>query len=677
VSVWAPRAGRAEVVIERGGREVRRHPLVRRPDGLHAGRVPGLGVGGRYRVALDGGPAWPDPASRFQPEGVHGPSEVVDLAAYRWRERRWRGRPLAGSVFYELHVGTFTREGTYAAAARRLPYLAGLGVTAIELMPLHAFPGTRNWGYDPAALWAPAHAYGRPADLQRFVDLAHRHGLAVVLDVVYNHLSPSGAYVAAFDRDYLTRGHRSEWGAGINLDGPGSGAVREFILSNALLWLTDYRFDGLRVDATRFLRDAGEVHLMHDLVRRVREALPHREVLLIAEDARNWNRIVRPLSRGGFGFDAEWSFDLHHQWHAALTGERHHYYVDFAPRLAGVAKGLRQGWLLAGRTSRFHRGRWGSDPSDVPPSRLVAYLQSHDEVGNRPRGERLHRLADPRAVRAALAVLLCAPHTPMLFMGEEWAAGTPFLFFTDHATDLGRRVAASRAARFRRWPGFRTAAARARIPDPQARATFDACRLRWGEARREPHASALRWVRRLIALRRDEPALAATVEAASVRRRRPRAASFDARAIGDRALVLTRTAPGAPPIAVVAVLRGGAVVPLARLGRMGFRAGAGWEVVATSEDRGFAPAARPVRFVGGGTRTAIRFARAGAVILRGVRADPGARRRRKDGSGVARDRRDAASARRPRRAVSASSEASTPRASRRRPWRGTGPAGRP
>lgn len=617
--VRASHAREVTLLVETGARRGVAVEMPRAGAGWFEARVRGVRPGDRYRYLLDGRGPFPDPASRFQPDGVHGPSEVVDPAAWRWRHATWPVRPLEETVFYELHVGTFTRAGTFAAAARRLGDLARLGVTTLELMPLHAFPGTRNWGYDPGALWAPAHAYGRPEDLAAFVDEAHGHGLAVVLDVVFNHLSPDGAYVAAFDRNYLTTRHRSGWGAGINLDGPGSGAVRAFILGCALHWLGAYRMDGLRLDATRFLRDAGECHLMQDLVRAVRRAFPDRRVLLVAEDGRNSNRTVAPLARGGLGCDAEWSFDLHHQWHAALTGERHHYYADFAPRLAGVARALERGWLLDGRPSRFYGRRWGTPPRAVPPRRLVSYLQSHDETGNRPRGERLHRLAGPGAARAALAVLFAAPHTPMLFMGEEWAASTPFLFFTDHREPLGRRIAAARARMFARWPGGRTAAARARIPDPQARATFEACRLRWSEARRAPHAAMRRWVRALIALRASEPALRAVVgseaeRAAARRTGAGRVADFGARAAGDRVLALWRTAPGAAPIAVIAAPRGPARAELAKLGLPPV---ARWEVLMTSEDRAFVGEGRPARVALDARRARVSFARAGAVVLRG------------------------------------------------------------
>jgi len=609
--VYAPDARTAELVLdpERGadaaplpGPEPAPPPgarivaLADAGDGLREAFVPGAGAGTRYRYRLDGGPLFPDPASRRQPLGVHGPSEVVDPAGYEWRDAGWAGLTLPQMVLYELHVGTFTPDGTFAAAAAKLPWLRELGINTVELMPLHAFPGARNWGYDGAALFAPPAAYGTPDELRALVDDAHALGMAVLVDVVYNHVGPDGAYVAAFDRSLLKREGGTPWGSSMNMDGTRARAVRELFVQNALLWLREYHADGLRLDATAYLHDTSDPHFLAELGERLRTAAGTRPFTLVAEDDRNLNTLLAPRDQGGLGIDGVWNFYLHHQFHRVLTGERDVYYAGFRDSVRDLARALRSGWIYTGQRDPYHDAPRGTDPAGIAPWRFVSYLQNHDEVGNRPLGDRLPAICGLPAYRAAMALLLASPHTPLLFMGDEWAATAPFHFFTDHKPTIGAKVAAGRRAYFARWTGWRSPDKLAALRDPQDEATFDASRLDWSEPAREPHASALRWVKRLLALRRDEPALA------------PGTVAFDVTAIARRAVLLVRRAPKAPAIAVIAAFEAGRV-EVTPPGR-----GAAWQVLMTSEDLEHAPDADPPVIADGGT--AIEFHRPGAAVLR-------------------------------------------------------------
>jgi maltooligosyltrehalose trehalohydrolase len=607
--VPAPDAARVEIVLECGARAGESVPLSPDGRGAWAGTIDGVRAGDRYRVRLDRRGPWPDPASRRQPEGVHGPSEVVDPEAFAWTDAAWPGRALEELVLYECHVGAFTREGTFAAAAGRLAALADLGITALQLMPVHAFPGARNWGYDPAALWAPPDAYGVPDDLRRLVDRAHALGLAVHLDLVYNHLGPDGAYLPAFHPRWLRRGARTPWGAAVDLDGPDAALTRAFLLENAEHWVREYNVDGFRLDATRFLWDRAPRHVLGEIAERARAAAAPRAFVVVAEDARNLVATTRAESEGGLGMDAEWAFDLHHQAHRVLTGERDGCYVDHTDSVADLARCLARGWMLAGQPSRFHGGvAWGEEPAGVELRRLVAYLQSHDEVGNRPLGERLHHLVDLAAFRAASALCLVLPQTPLLFMGQEWAAGTPFHFFTDHPGRLGRRAAEGRRRLFEGWAGFGTRESLDLLPDPQAPRTFEESRLDWNEPEREPHASMLRFTRALLALRRDEPALRA--------RANP---SLRIETLDEGALAVLRAAEGAAPVVALVRLRGaGPCAAGALLDRAGIAAPA-WEAALTSEDAAFAHDPLPLRIERAPGGPVAYLQRPGAVVLRAGR----------------------------------------------------------
>ncbi len=503
-SVWAPAAGRADVEV--GGAV---HPM--RP-----GKRPGwwraevaAAAGTDYAFRLDGGEPLADPRSPWQPYGPAGKSRTYSHAAFAWTDSGWHGAPPQGAVVYELHVGTFTPEGTLDAAIGRLDYLAGLGVTVVELMPLAAFPGRHGWGYDGICLWAVHEPYGGPDALKRFVDACHGRGLAVFLDVVYNHVGP-GNQLAAFG-PYFTSAHVTPWGPAVNLDQPGSDEVRSFIVGNALMWLRDYHLDGLRLDAVHALEDRRAVHVLEELAVAVDSfaASARRTAVLIAETDRNDPRLITSREAGGFGLTAQWNDDFHHAMHAALTGERQGYYGDFGS-IAAVAKTLTRAYFHDGTWSSF-RGRTHGRPIDVrtvPAYRFVGFLQDHDQVGNRAAGDRVAAIlaAGPLRdglLRAAAGLVLTAPFTPMLFMGEEWGADTPWQFFTDHTDpSLAAAVSEGRSSEFAAhgWGP-------ADVPDPQDPRTFLRSKLDWTQPGREPYRSLLSWSRSLLALRRARPEL--------------------------------------------------------------------------------------------------------------------------------------------------------------------------
>jgi maltooligosyltrehalose trehalohydrolase len=550
--VWAPGHAAVDVVVYGPGAEDV-HPLAPEDRGWFSARVEGAGPGTRYTYRLDGGDAFPDPASRSQPDGVHEPSEVVDPAAFRWTDAGWTGVPLDELVIYELHVGTFTPEGTFDAVIGRLDELAELGVTAIEPMPVASFPGTRNWGYDGVCLYAPQASYGGPDGLRRLVDAAHARGLGVVLDVVYNHLGPEGNYLHAFTGGrYFTGRHRTPWGDAVNVDGPGSDAVREFIVHNALHWAREYHVDGLRLDATHAIVDDSPVHVLAEMRARVRASLPPgRHFAFIAEDERNERRVVLPPDEGGLGIDAVWADDLHHQLRRRLAGDHESYFADYTGSVDDIVRTLWRGWFYEGQHSPNHGRPRGTPAQGLPPTAFVHCIQNHDQVGNRALGDRLaHGIALP-AYRAAVALLLLSPYTPLLWMGQEWAASSPFLYFTDHPEELGRLVTEGRRAEFGKFSAFADPETRDRIPDPQAEDTFTRSKLDWDERGRMPHAGILALHRALLHLRRTHSAL----------RRRARD-SFAVAALGDAALALRRTGGDGAALLLVVCLDGALDVDL-------------------------------------------------------------------------------------------------------------------
>lgn len=496
--VWAPAP--ESVAVEVGGEVV---PMAPVGGGWREADVDWAAAGDDYRFVVDGD-ALPDPRSPYQPEGVHGPSRLIDHDAFPWTDGEWRGFHLPSAVVYELHVGTFTEEGTFEAVIPRLDHLVELGVTAVELLPVAEFPGARGWGYDGVDLFAPHHAYGGPNGFKKLVDACHHRGLGVVLDVVYNHLGPAGNYLSRFG-PYFTDRYATPWGEALNFDGRGSDEVRRFFVDNALSWLRDYHVDGLRLDAVHAIVDTSAVHLLEQIGLEVEElsAAVGRPLWLIAESDLNDPRVINRREVGGYGMDAQWSDDFHHALHAVLTGEKAGYYADFGG-LSQIATALQNGFVEAGDYSP-RRGRVHGRPllPGTPGWRLLGYLQNHDQVGNRAVGERSSHLMSAGRVKVGAALVLTAPFVPMLFQGEEWGASTPFQYFTDHQDpELGRLVSEGRRREFASF-GWQPED----VPDPQSPDTFERSRLQWSELDAEPHASFLAWHRSLIALRKSVPAL--------------------------------------------------------------------------------------------------------------------------------------------------------------------------
>ncbi len=496
--VWAPLP--QEVAVLADGRL---HPMTRLADGWWEATVAAAGPGCDYGFVLDGEGPFPDPRSPWQPRGVHGLSRRVDHGAFAWSDAGFRARPLSEAVVYELHLGTFTPEGTFAAAVARLDHLVELGITHVQLMPVNEFNGPRGWGYDGVDLFAPHHAYGSPDDLKRLVNACHVRGLAVLLDVVYNHLGPSGNYLGRF-APYFTPRYHTPWGEAVNVDGPDSDEVRAFFCANARQWLRDYHCDGLRLDAVHALLDTRAVTFLEELgveVRRLSAELG-RPLVLIPESDLNDPRLLWPPERGGLGLEAQWSDDFHHALHAALTGERAGYYQDFGA-LGDLAKALAQAYVYDGRPSVHRRRRHGRPPTGLGGHRFLAYAQNHDQIGNRAGGERLSQLVSPGRLKLAAALVLTSPFVPLLFQGEEWGARTPFLYFTAHPEPgLAKAVREGRRQEFAAfgWPPET-------IPDPQDPRTFARSQLDWSELAHPLHADLLDWHRRLLRLRQREPDL--------------------------------------------------------------------------------------------------------------------------------------------------------------------------
>jgi malto-oligosyltrehalose trehalohydrolase len=501
--LWAP--GQTRLLLEMKGEA---DPLAMQAleDGWHEVVTDAAASGTRYRFRLEDGTRVPDPASRHQPEGVHGPSEVVDPGRYAWADGDWQGRPWEQTVLYELHVGTFTLEGTFRAVIERLDHLMDLGVTAIQLMPVADFAGTRNWGYDGVLIYAPAAAYGRPDDLKALVDAAHARGLMVFLDVVYNHFGPDGNYISAYAPDFFTSRHKTPWGDAINYDGAQSRPVRDFMIENALYWLEEFHFDGLRLDAVHAIVDDSPEHLLDELARRVRGTVGReRHIHLILENEENEaHRLERTEDGRPRTYTAQWNDDAHHVLHVAATGEAAGYYGDYTGNTERLGRALAEGFGFQGEMMPY-RGKPRGEPSaHLPPSAFVAFVQNHDQVGNRAFGDRIDQVAPPEAVRALAAVYLLAPQIPMFFMGEEWAATQPFPFFCDFHDELGQAVREGRRGEFARFPEFQDEKARARIPDPIAAQTFHSAKLDWAAISREPHAGRLQLYRQLLEIRRRE-----------------------------------------------------------------------------------------------------------------------------------------------------------------------------
>jgi maltooligosyltrehalose trehalohydrolase len=504
--LWAPAARQVTVCLGSENRPVQRM-LDRQDQGWFELITEEAGPGSQYGFRIDDAREVPDPASRFQPRDVHGSSEVIDPSSFEWEDGEWRGRRWEEAVLYELHVGAFTSGGRFASASERLDHLADLGITALELMPVSDFPGQRNWGYDGVYSFAPDNIYGRPEDLKQFVQSAHARGIMVLLDVVYNHFGPEGNYLNSYAPQFFTNRHRTPWGSAINFDGPGSRTVRDFFIHNALYWLTEFHFDGLRLDAVHAILDDSTPHFLTELADTVRSTIePRRHVHLILENERNQSRYLR---RDGDcepqAYTAQWNDDIHHALHVLLTGERDGYYSDYSDRpLAHLGRSLVSGFAYQGEASLYGTGEKRGEPtSGLPPSAFVSFLQNHDQIGNRAFGERLITIADAQALRAATAILLLAPSPPLLFMGEEFGTETPFLFFCDFEKNLAKAVTAGRRNEFARFARFNDPASRAGIPDPNALSTFESSRLDWEVVVQSRHREWLSFYRRLLTLRRQ------------------------------------------------------------------------------------------------------------------------------------------------------------------------------
>jgi maltooligosyltrehalose trehalohydrolase len=524
--VWAPDAGAVDVVVEwpRGlvapldvRRDRPRPPggggdtvaMERQDDGTWVAFVPGAVPGARYGYLLDGRGPFPDPYSRSQPEGVHGLSEAVDPSGFEWHDARWRGLETRGLVIYQCHVGTATPEGTLDSLISQLDRLVTLGVNAVQLLPLAEFPGARGWGYDGVDPLAVTRNYGGPAALQRFIDAAHLQQRGVILDVVYNHFGPDGCYLREFSPAYFTDRHRTPWGEALNFDGPGNERVRRLVLDSALMWVHDFHVDGLRLDATHAIADDSEPHILAELSNTVHASLPAgRRVVLIAESADNDVRDLLPTSKHGHGMDVVYADDFHHALRRYLLGEREGYYADYDGTLPEVTRVIDQGWLYEGQPSQYRGNQPRGTPArEQPAPQFLFAIQNHDQVGNRAFGDRLHHRLDTDRYRVASALLLFLPFTPLLFMGQEFAASSPFQYFTDHTPELGRLVREGRRKEFRRFSAFADPAVRDSIPDPQAEATFLRSKLPLSEAATEPGAGIQRLYAALLELRRTDPVL--------------------------------------------------------------------------------------------------------------------------------------------------------------------------
>lgn len=504
--LWAPNARSVEVSLEASPRCELAMSAV--GEGWFEVSTRQASPGTRYRFRVDGLEPVPDPASRFQPASVHGPSEVIDAGGFEWTDALWQGRPWEDVVLYEMHTGTFTPEGTFRSAEPKLDYLAGVGVTAIEMMPVSSFPGERNWGYDGVLPYAPTSVYGRPEDLKHFINAAHAQNLMVFLDVVYNHFGPEGNYLPRYAPQFFTDRHHTPWGRAINFDGPLGRVVRDYFIHNALYWLEEFHLDGLRFDAVDAIVDDSHPDFLTELAETVRHRIGgDRYVHLILE---NGNNAADYLRRSVDGrprlFTAQWNDDIHHALHVLVTGEKDGYYCDYAENAARhLGRALAEGFSYQGEPSLYHAGQSRGEPSrELPPGCFVSFLQNHDQIGNRALGERITRLASRRALRAAVACLLLAPSPPLLFMGEEFGSETPFLFFCDFGPELGWKVRAGRRSEFAKFAQFRSPEAQASIPDPNSPLTFAASKLRWAALELRRHREWLEYYRGLLACRRQE-----------------------------------------------------------------------------------------------------------------------------------------------------------------------------
>jgi maltooligosyltrehalose trehalohydrolase len=499
--VWAPTRRKVDVVIE--GAEPRLVSLVKDSSGYFAGLANHVGAGARYKYRLDSDGPFPDPASRFQPEGPHHASEVIDPSAFKWTDAAWRGVKLENQVIYEMHIGSFTKEGTWASAAKQLPQLANTGITVLEVMPVAEFPGRFGWGYDGVQLFAPSHLYGRPDDFRSFVNEAHSVGIGVILDAVYNHLGPGGNYLPQFSACYFSDHEPTDWGPAINFDGRDSGPVREFYIANAGYWIEEFHLDGLRLDATQDIHDSSDDHILGAIVREVRRRAEPRIAIVVGENEPQQVKLIEPPGKGGHGLDALWNDDFHHSAMVAITGRNEAYYTDYLGRPQEFISAVKYGFLYQGQRYKWQQARRGTSGLHLTPASKVIFIQNHDQVANSAYGIRCHQLTDPGRFRAMTALLLLAPATPMLFQGQEFGASNPFLFFADHEPALAETVLAGRATFLAQFRSLATPGMSEVFADPSDPATFERCKLDHSE--RETHAPIFSLHRDLLRLRREEP----------------------------------------------------------------------------------------------------------------------------------------------------------------------------
>lgn len=496
--VWAPQRTSVDVVVG----DESAHPLQRETSGHFSGLVAGAKAGDLYRFRLDGGGQFPDPASRFQPQGPHGPSQIVDPARFQWTDANWRGVALEGQVIYEMHIGTFTVAGTWEAARQELPELAALGITVVEIMPVADFPGRFGWGYDGVGWFAPVAIYGEPDDFRRFVDDAHRVGIGIILDVVYNHIGPDGNYLGEFSKDYFSKRYENEWGEALNFDGENSAGLRELVTTNTAYWAEEYHLDGLRLDATQQIFDSSPEHIINALAKSMRAAAGDRKIFIVAENESQLPMLVRAPERGGYGLDGLWNDDYHHTARVALTGRREAYYTDYSGKPQELISAVKYGYLFQGQRYRWQVKRRGAPALDIQPWQFVTYLDNHDQISNSGRGERLHQLTSPGSMKAITALMLLGPGTPMLFQGQEFAASGPFCFFADHTGELPRLIREGRIQFLAQFPTLAQTNMRPYLADPGDFATFERCKLDFTD--REKHAPIYRLHKDLLRLRRED-----------------------------------------------------------------------------------------------------------------------------------------------------------------------------
>jgi len=507
--VWAPRRRNVQVVFEadpQDGMAANSVSLEREDDGHFSGIASDARAGMLYRLRLDGqDQTYPDPCSRFQPQGVHGPSQIVDPGAFGWTDQEWKGIGPAGQVLYEVHIGTFTSEGDWQAAAKKLPLLKDLGITCLEVMPLAEFPGRFGWGYDGVYLFAPTRLYGQPDDFRRFVDTAHRLGMGIILDVVYNHLGPDGNYLREYSEQYFTKKHRNDWGESLNFDDGGSAGVREFYESNARYWIEEFHLDGFRFDATHAILDESNEHILAQICRAAREAAGKRGIYLINENEQQETRLVRTREQDGYGMDALWNDDFHHSAIVALTGRNEAYFTDYLGKPQEFISCAKWGYLYQGQFYKWQKKRRGTPALDLPPTAFVNYIQNHDQIANYGHGQRVHQLSSLAQFRAVTTYLLLAPQTPMLFQGQEFAASSTFHYFADHNADLNKLIRQGRLKELSQFPSNAQPDMQSCMPNPSSLETFERCKIDWSQRERGFHAQVCLMHKVLLELRRKDP----------------------------------------------------------------------------------------------------------------------------------------------------------------------------